>query len=281
MSAVEAMVEASRTESATNQPANQPSDKSTPPPRIPSAAGRLVFELRTGKGQWMRSGDTATSFLLPLTNAALAAGLAAPAPPAAAAPSPTPDEAASTSAAPASPRKAAGKAAAAAPKPDLPAATTGKKVGGASGRASGRNGGAAVGAMAVLDRPDSPAADKAPAAAAEEEEDDGWDEEAALAMDASWDIRLLLQGAYAAEEASAVPLGPVTGGVVGDVRGEEPKAERSLMHRFGIAADLVQRHCGALLGGGGAPGEERAEAARALAAVAVWLRFSSLRLLEW
>lgn len=51
------------------------------------------------------------------------------------------------------------------------------------------------------------------------------------------------------------------------------------MHRFQIAADLLRAHCGPLLGGGGGSGAEAG--ARALAAVAVWLRFSSLRLLRW
>jgi len=112
-----------------------------------------------------------------------------------------------------------------------------------------------------------------------------FDDSAEVAAEAAWNLRAALLRAEDAQEEATV-LGPVAQRVVADVAGEEPKAERSLMHRFGIAADLVRRHCGALLsrgggGAGGAPSAEAAGAAQALAAVAVWLRFSSLRLLDW
>ncbi|KAI8474403.1 MAG: hypothetical protein J3K34DRAFT_493679 [Monoraphidium minutum] len=102
---------------------------------------------------------------------------------------------------------------------------------------------------------------------------------AAAAAALPWDVRGLLrpEDVDESEDAAAARLGAVAAGVVDEIAGQESKAERSLMHRFGIAADLVRRRAAAA--GGGAAAE--AEAARALAAVAVWLRFSGLRLLRW
>ena len=225
---------------------------------------RLVFELRTASGQWLRAGSSGASFVLPLDDghdAAVAAVAAAAA---------AKDAAAAAAAgekeqkkAPASPATAAAEAA--------PAAAVAAETAASPSAASGLPATAA----APLDTTVRPAP---------------WDAAAAAAAEAAWDVRSLLRAGDAAEEAPA--LGPVPRAVVAQIAGLEAKAERSLMHRFSIAADLLREHCGALLEEPAATGgdaeqqqqqqqQRRADAAAALGAVALWLRLSALRLLRW
>jgi hypothetical protein len=219
------------------------------------SGGRLVFELRTSKGQWLRSGDTSASFLISLDAAASAAGLPpAPGPPA-------PPSAPAGPVAPAAP--AAPPAAAAVEKQPAPAAAQSPKPAAATERPSAEAAGKAAGREAAAGLEGGPAASAWDAAA----------EAAAAAADASWDLRSLLLPADLAEGDAAL-LGGVAGDVVDEIAAAESKAERSLMHRFQIAGDLVRSRVLA-------PGAGDAGAARALAAVAVWLRLSSLRLLRW
>jgi hypothetical protein len=230
-----------------------------------------VFELRTAKGQWLRSAETATSFVLPLAPAAAAAGLAPPAPPP---PAPAgggpaggpgggpPDGGGGGGGGTdAGARSAGAGGSSAAERPPPPAADGSSGGGGGSAGGGARAAGPSVSQRAAA----GPIAD-------------------AGGADVAWDVRALLRAADAAEEAT--PLGPPPPAAVEEIAGLEPKAERSLMHRFSLAEQLLRRRCGALLdcggdGAGGGAGEADAEALRALAAAAVWLRLSALRLLRW
>ena len=194
-----------------------------------------MFELRTGKGQWLRSGNTGTSFLLPLAPVASEAGLAAPAPP------PTP-----------MPRMADTPAV----EPSVPSASNKAAVAGSVAAVKQASGAEVSGVAAA-----AAAASAAIAAAVDAAVDEAL-------RDLSW----LVRTEDAAEEASA--LGAVADDLVAAIRSEEPNAERSLMHRFGAAADMLAKH----VTNGGADARGRWAA---LAAAAVWLRLSGLRLLRW
>lgn len=248
-----------------------------PPPAFPcrSPGGRLVFELRTSKGQWLRTAETATSFVLALDPAARAAGLAPPPPPAAAPAAPA------ARAGPGPVGEAVEDAAAVA----LAAHAVGK------GRAIGKGGREAKPARRAAEAAAAPARAMPAAAPAAADTTDDWspvtssdDFGGADLLEISdllisdrdgWDVRGLLRVADVQEEASAAE-GPPDHDLIRQIASEEHKAERSLMHRFQIACDLVGSRALAALRGGDA-----GAAARALAALAVWLRFSSLRLLRW
>lgn len=266
------------------------------------SGGRLVFELRTAKGQWLRSAETSTSFILHLEGAARAAGLPAISRTAT-------DPAVSTMATAAVESRAAvppaagdvaagpvGEAVEAEVAPDVPSAGILRPPGGdasvdepdpdspgqrgIAGSGSERKPRSVVGAAPAVGQPSDANGTTSATAAGHLKGVRGslatpYDLTAADAADEAWDVRKLLSQADLEDEASS--LGPVPDGVVSEIRSEEHRAERSLMHRFGIAAELLRRH-------GAAKGtKERlgADSARALGAVAVWLRLSGLRLLRW